>query len=67
MKTIRINGQDISRRSLLRGLLGGVAVAVALPPLELFWNGNGTAYASGLGFPKRFGLFFWGNGMRPDK
>ncbi len=67
MKTIRINGHDISRRSLLRGLLGGVAVAVALPPLELFWNGNGTAYASGLGFPKRFGLFFWGNGMRPDQ
>lgn len=56
----------MSRRTLLRGLLGGTAVAVGLPPLEAFFNGNGTALACGGPIPKRFGLFFWGNGVVPD-
>ena len=57
----------INRRTILRGLLGGAAVAIGLPPLERFWNGNGTAYAEDKtdGFPKRFGLYFWGNGSVP--
>lgn len=62
-----MNRYGLSRRTVLRGLLGGTAVTVGLPPLELFWNSNGTAFASGEGFPKRFGLFFWGNGMLPDR
>jgi hypothetical protein len=56
----------LNRRSLLRGMLGGTAVAVGLPPLEIFLNGNGTKDASGSAIPKRFGLFFWGNGVYPD-
>jgi Protein of unknown function (DUF1552) len=55
-----------SRRSLLRGSLRGLAVALALPPLECFFNGSGTAYACGGAIPRRFGLFFWGNGNLPD-
>src|SRR5437879_5387631 len=54
----------ISRRALLRGVLGGSAVAVGLPALELFLNENGTAYADcGSGMPTVFGLFHWGNAM----
>ena len=57
----------ITRRDVLRGMLGGVAVSVGLPPLEAMFNVSGTAYAAGGGFPLRFGLFFWGNGNLPDK
>lgn len=56
----------LHRRSLLRGMLAGSVVSIALPPLEIFMNSSGTAYASGL-FPKRFGLFAWGNGMQIDR
>lgn len=52
---------------MLRGLLGGAAVSLALPPLEAMMNGSGTAYAGGAAFPKRFGVFFWGNGVLPDR
>lgn len=53
----------LNRRTVLRGLLGGAAVAVGLPALEVFLNDNGNAYAAGGGFPKRFGWWFWGNGV----
>ncbi|MSP90608.1 MAG: DUF1552 domain-containing protein [Myxococcales bacterium] len=60
---------SLHRRTLLKGLLGGAVVAVGLPPLERFLNAHGTAYAAGGddGFPRRFGLFFWGNGMLPER
>jgi hypothetical protein len=57
----------LSRRTVLRGTLGGLAVGVALPPLEAMFNGNGTAYAQGAPIPKRFGVFFWGNGVKLDR
>ena len=59
----------ITRRTLLKGLLGGSVVTLGLPPLELFMNSNGTAYANTTadGFPKRFGLFFWGNGVSLER
>ncbi len=53
------------RRTILRGLLGGAAVTVGLPFLEIM-AGRGRAQAAE-GFPKRFGLFFWGNGNQPDR
>lgn len=59
--------QGLDRRSVLRGMLRGAAVAVALPPLELFLTGNGDAYACEGIIPRRFGLFFWGNGNRPER
>lgn len=57
----------IHRRTLLKGLLGGAAVSIGLPPLECFLNTHGTAYAGGTAFPKRFGVFFWGNGVLPAR
>ena len=58
----------ISRRTVLRGVLaGGVSVAVPLPRLEGMLNSNGTAYASGAPLPVRFGVWFFGNGIIPER
>jgi hypothetical protein len=52
-----------NRRSLLRGMLGGTAVGLGLPALDIFLNGNGLAYADGVKLPVRFGTYFWGLGL----
>jgi hypothetical protein len=62
-----VTRKGIDRRTLLRGILGGAAVSIGLPPLELFLNSHGTAYASGEAFPTRLGLFCWGNGNIPSR
>lgn len=54
---------DPSRRRVLRGVLGGCAVNVALPLLNCFLNDNGNALASGAPIPQRFGTWQWGLGM----
>jgi hypothetical protein len=51
----------LKRRTFLRGLGGAM---LALPVLECMLNNHGTALAQGRPLPKRFGVFFWGNGMR---
>jgi len=56
--------RHLSRRSLLRGMLAGSAVGIALPALDLMLDGHGRALADGTPLPKRFGVFFWGNGVR---
>ncbi|MCP4804029.1 MAG: DUF1552 domain-containing protein [Proteobacteria bacterium] len=58
--------KPLSRRAVLRGLLGGTAISLALPPLEAMFNATGTAYACDGILPVRFGVFFWGNGNVPD-
>lgn len=66
---MRIEGT--SRRGfLMRGLIGGAAVTVGLPILDLFLDGNGAAFAKTAGggpLPQRFGTWFWGCGMIPDR
>lgn len=52
----------LSRRSFLRGSIGGIAVSLALPPLEAMFDSRG-AYADGSGDEPVFGLFFWANGL----
>ncbi len=59
--------RTLDRRTVLRGLLGGAAVSIALPPLEAMFNESGTAYADGGVLPRRFVTFFWGNGMIPER
>jgi hypothetical protein len=56
--------RPLARRTVLRGAFGGVAVALGLPLFETMLNGSGTALASGAPLPRRFGVFFWGNGVR---
>lgn len=55
----------LSRRTVLRGALRGSAVSLALPWLEIFLGRE--ARACGGAIPRRFGLFFWGNGNGPDR
>ncbi|HET6282388.1 MAG TPA: DUF1552 domain-containing protein [Polyangia bacterium] len=57
----------ISRRTVLRGTLGGAAVSFGLPPLEAMFNANGTALAQGGALPKRLGIFAWGGGIKRDR
>ena len=54
---------ELNRRRVLRGMLNGGAVTVALPLLNCFLNGNGTALAAGGPMPVRFGTWGWGLGM----
>jgi hypothetical protein len=54
----------LSRRTVLRSAAVG-AGAIALPTLDIMLNDHGTAYAQdGSALPKRFGVYFWGNGVR---
>jgi hypothetical protein len=62
----------IGRRTVLRGLLGGgaaggVAVTVPLPRLGGMLDDHGVAYADGTPLPRRFGTWFFGNGVVPDR
>jgi hypothetical protein len=59
---IRVAGRGMSRRTMLRGMVGGTLVALALPPLEAMLNSNGTALANGSGLPRRLITWFFGNG-----
>lgn len=61
MKSLR--SLKLNRRSVLRGVVAGGLVTLGLPYLEIFER---TARAAPDSFPKRFGLFFWGNGVLPD-
>lgn len=54
----------LPRRTFLRGLAG---ISLALPALDAMLNGNGDALAGGQPLPKRFGVWFWGNGVRLDR
>jgi hypothetical protein len=55
-----IRSRPLSRRTFLRGALGGLGVALALPPLEAM-IGEG-AYAQGATRGPFFGVFYWANG-----
>ncbi len=57
----------ISRRTVLRGMAAGAGVSIGLPLLEIFLNDNGTALAGGAPIPLRFGTWFWGCGMNPER
>lgn len=64
---------SFNRRTLLRGMIGGSSVAMALPLLDCLLNTNGTALAAtGKAIPTRFGTYFYGCGLNaplwiPDK
>ncbi len=51
------------RRRVLRGMLGGGAITIGLPLLDVFLDDNGTALASGQPMPIRFGTWFWWLGI----
>jgi hypothetical protein len=45
----------------------GAAVSVAMPTLDQHLNGNGLAFADGTPIPRRFGVWYWGNGVKPKR
>ena len=58
----------VNRRTALRGLFQGATVAVALPYLDCFLNDSGTLLAAGgAPLPVRFGTWFWGLGVNPNR
>jgi hypothetical protein len=54
--------KNLSRRRVLRGVLNGTAIAVALPLFDCLLNDSATAMADGRPMPVRFGTWFWGLG-----
>ena len=68
-------GFKLDRRTMLKGLLGGAVVTVGLPALEAFYDptltqrrlGGSRALADCTVFPRRFGWWFWGNGVLPER
>jgi hypothetical protein len=64
----RLMSKHFTRRRFLRGALAaGAAITVGLPLLEVFLNEHGDALASGAPLPLRFGTWFWGCGMTPQR
>jgi hypothetical protein len=58
----------LDRRTVLRGGMQGAAIAVGLPLLDIFLDGNGQAMAAtGAPMPVRFGTWFWGLGVNPTR
>lgn len=58
----------LNRRTVLRGMLGGTAVSVALPFLDCFLDANGTALAATGGeLPVVFGSWFQNLGLNPGR
>ncbi|MFT4025513.1 MAG: DUF1552 domain-containing protein [Novosphingobium sp.] len=59
---------DLSRRTALKGIMNGSAIAVGVPLLDAFLDVNGTAMAAtGAPVPIRFGTWFWGLGVNPNR
>lgn len=57
-----------TRRRVLRGMMGGMAVSVGLPFLDCFLNTNGTALAAdGARLPIVFGSWFQNLGLNPGR
>ena len=57
----------LSRRAVLRGTKVGLAATLGLPILDAMLDDHGTALAGGAPVPVRFGVFFWGNGVRLEQ
>jgi hypothetical protein len=57
----------LNRRTMLRGMLAGSAVALGLPTLEAMLGSHGTAFADGSPLPRRLVTWFFGNGVRLDR
>ena len=54
----------LDRRTFLKGTIGGTLACLPLPGLEAMFNTHGDALAQGQPLAKRFGIWFWGNGVR---
>jgi len=62
-----MSGRKLGRRRFLRGSLLGAGVTLGLPLLDVFFDNHGEALADGSAVPPRFGWWFWGNGVHPER
>lgn len=58
---------SLSRRTMLRGVMGGASVSLGLPLLEAMLNANGDAHAGGEPLPLRFVSIMFGCGVQLDR
>ena len=59
---------ELSRRTILKGVINGAKVGMALPFLDIFLDVNGEALAAtGQRLPVRFGTWIWGCGFIPER
>lgn len=66
--TTTVTRRPLRRRTFLRGVLAtGAAVTIGVPVLDAMLDERGTALAGGEPLPTRFGVWFWGNGVRPER
>lgn len=56
-----------TRRRFLRGMLGATAVGVGLPFFDCLFDSHGRTLAQSGALPVRFGTWFWGCGMNPQR
>jgi len=60
--------REITRRRLFRSTLGGAAVTLCTPLLDMVLNESGESLAdTGAPIPVRFGTWHWGCGMNPHR
>lgn len=59
--------RSLSRRTMLRGLVGGTSVAVGLPLLEAMLDRHGEAHADGSALPVRIVTWMTANGVLLDR
>jgi Protein of unknown function (DUF1552) len=62
-----LRNRFISRRTALRGAMGGAAVTISLPLLEAMLDANGEAHADGSELPRRFVTWLFSNGVLLDR
>jgi hypothetical protein len=60
-----VSSNRISRRRVLRGIMGGAVITVGLPFLDRDFNANATALVNGSALPVCFGSWFQGLGFNP--
>lgn len=66
MTVLEPGRRRIGRRHLLRGMSSCGAVAIGLPLLDVMLGEHGRAMADGSPLPCRVGVWFFGNGLRPE-
>ena len=62
-----LRNRVMSRRTFLRGSLFGCGLSLGLPLLEAMLGRHGDALADGSPLPRRFGVFWWGSGVKRDR
>jgi hypothetical protein len=62
-----LHQKSLTRRSFIASLVkGSILASIPLPILETMLHSHGEVLADGLPLPTRFGIWFWGNGIRRE-